>query len=253
MQEIKLPTDKNFIADLILQRTGIFIKLGGGAVLNNWFSNGEKECLADFLFEKNLLNAFLKLTLESIKAETDALTSHIPTSFLKKIVSVGPGNGLCELFLVAQGHTSELLLIDIEQTEQHRHGFNTTGSGYANLAATKKFISHNISSKVEIHTCNPQKEPLPNFEYTLLLSLLSMGFHYPCDEYVDFIASQKQEGAMLIFDKRHGAPDQGFEKLLSISSLVSRLPSQKYDRVILKLEPNSQDQRRLPIPSSAGD
>lgn len=242
MKEIKLPTDINFIADLILQRTGVFIKLGGGAVLNNWFSNGNKEGLANFLFENNLLNAFLKLTLESIKAEIDALTSHIQKGFLDKIVSIGPGNGLCELFLVAQGHTSELLLIDIEQTQQHRHGFNATGSGYASLAATKKFITDNISSNIEIHTCNPQKEPLPNFEYTLLMSLLSMGFHYPCDEYVDFIASQNQEGAMLIFDKRRGVPDQGFEKILGISSLVNRLPSPKYDRVILKLKPNSQGQ-----------
>lgn len=241
MKQIKIPDDRNFLADLILQRTGVFLKLGGAVALNNWFALGDKEGLVNFLVGKNLLEVFLKHTFQDISLEIAKLRSHIPTKSLNKIISIGPGNGLCELFLISQGYTSELLLVDIEATEHHHHGFNSKGSGYASLIATKNFILENTSSNVKILACNPQKEQLPNFEYTLLLSLLSMGFHYACDEYAEFILNQATAESIVILDKRRGTPDYGFDKLMEGFSLIGQLPLPKSDRVILKRCSVSQD------------
>jgi hypothetical protein len=229
---IKIPTNEDFFTNLILQRTGPFLKLGGGEALNEWFLHGNKTGLLKFLSEEKLVNSYLQLLLDDVKLEINELRKYLPDASLDRIVSIGPGNGLIELILVAEGLTSELLLIDIEQTPHHYHGFNTKGSGYANLTSTKNFILNNAAKSLQIHICNPTREPLPEFKFTLLISLLSMGFHYPCDDYVEFISSQASSHSYIVFDKRRGTFDEGFDKLDNKFSTYKSVPSAKSDRVI---------------------
>jgi hypothetical protein len=234
MENIEIPADEDFLTNLILQRTGPFLKLGGAPALNEWFSNGDKKGLLSFLLEEKLINDYLKILLDDVKSEISELRKLIPSGALDRIVSIGPGNGLIELILISEGFTSELLLIDIEQTAQHHHGFNAKGSGYASLTSTKNFILKNLEKNLQIHTCNPTKDALPEFEFTLLISLLSMGFHYPCDDYYEFISSQSSNNSFIVFDKRRGTVDEGFEKLNKKFSILNYIQSTKSDRVILK-------------------
>jgi hypothetical protein len=233
MKIIRFPNDPDFFSNLILQRTGPFIKLGGEPILDSWFSHGEKNSLFEFLSRNKLLDVYIKMIMADLHLELTELTKNIPESNFERVISVGPGNGLVELLILKLGLTSELLLIDIEKTKEHYHGFNRRGSGYADLNTTKMFLELNIDYPVRIHICNPLKDEIPNFKFSLFTSLLSMGFHYPCDEYADYITRNAEANSMIIFDKRLSSHDPGFEKLSQCFTNCISIRSGKSERVFL--------------------
>jgi len=233
VENIIFPLHSQFLIDLILQRTGPFISLGGGAALKSWFERGERNALVNFLTEQRLTNKFLSLVLNEVRKDVSEIVRLLPDNALDKVVSIGPGNGLLELFLLKQDKTRGILLVDIEYTDTHHHGYNTLGAGYASLLETKKFLMLNGISQDSITLCNPRREPLPKFPFSFLLSVLSMGFHYPCDEYVDFITRNVLPKGVLIFDKRIGVPDKGLEALMNDFDEATISSSVKSVRVLL--------------------
>lgn len=109
-EQLRIPNDKKFLTDLILQRTGPFLRYGGGAALNRWFSNGDRDGLVGFLEEANLVGRFLTDVFREVAAEAESLLAMLPLDSLDRIVSIGPGNGLLELMLPKRGATSQILL-----------------------------------------------------------------------------------------------------------------------------------------------
>lgn len=231
---IDFPQDEQFLIDLILQRTGPFLKIGGGLVLNDWFINGNRDGLISYIYKSDRIHQYVELLLEELKLEVDGILNRLPVESLTRIASIGPGNGLIELMLLSRGLTEELLLIDIEHTAQHYHGFSKKGSGYASLKSTQKFIHKNLDIPVKIKVCNPIIEDLPEFGFSLLISLLSMGFHYPCDDYVDFISMYANEKSFLVFDKRRDTLDGGYEKIEVGFQKIASIYSTKSDRIFFK-------------------
>jgi len=233
MTNINIPTDRQFIENLILQRTGHFINYGGARALNHWFACGDKTQLFDFLSRNDLLQRFFRDTFNDISLEADALISNLPAECFNSIVSIGPGNGILELLLIKKTTVKTILLIDIETSDTHQHGYNPTGSGYASLDAARSFLISNGVPSQSITTCNPKFEDLPDFRFDLLLSILSMGFHYPCDEYTDFICKNFRPGGFVVFDKRRGTPDSGFDVLRKSFHISKNIAAQKHDRIFL--------------------
>jgi len=233
MDKYVLPNDTEFISNLILQKTGYFLKLGGAWALSNWNMSGDKDELVKFLVKNGILNTFLELVFGELEQEYKIIRSCIPDKNFDRIISIGPGNGLLELLLLREGLTSEILLVDIENTDHHHHGYSDKGSGYANLEATKNFIQSNLSKNVTIKYCNPQNEDIPDFRFSLLVSLLSMGFHYPCDEYFSYILKNANPSSRIILDKRLHTIDEGYQDLLSIFHPEHQMQSKKSDRVFL--------------------
>jgi hypothetical protein len=235
VEDIRIPTDSAFIEDLVLQRTASFIACGGAGALNHWFATGDKAQLSEHLHRNGLLERFLHATVAEIRREADTLVAGLPPECFGSVVSIGPGNGILELLLMRSVPVSSLLLIDIESSDTHRHGFNDTGSGYASLAATRAFLEANGVAPAALVTCNPRREPLPDFEFDLLLSVLSMGFHYPCDDYVDFIEGNAHQRSLVVIDKRRDAPDAGYERLKRSFAVLRSTPAGKHDRVVLAM------------------
>lgn len=247
---IKLPEDPAFIDNLILQRTGPFCALGGRDVLKRWFVSGEKSQLSQYLFDNQLLERYVSDTAAQINVDVDqfvALTAGRPRA---RLVSIGPGNGLFELLLYRRIGFEKVLLVDIEQTAIHQHGFAANGSGYASLAGTRAFLSQNGVDERCVATCNPQKEKPPQFAFDGLFSIISMGFHYPCDAYVEFIFNNAEPHGFLLLDKRKSphrpawtqllrprkikpVKDKGFKTITKTFSIVDRVESNKYSRLLL--------------------
>jgi hypothetical protein len=221
------------IADLILQRTGTFIQWGGGGALGRWFETGQKQQLVKFLADSGRLQAFLQAVHGEVLAEFEILRPHIAAVQSQGVTSIGPGLGMFEL-LVYNLSRPNLLLIDIEQSAEHQHGFGASGSGYNSLATCRRFLVANGAAEEHITTCNPRREALPDFGCDLLVSLLSMGFHYPCDEYAPFIRENLRQGGFLIFDKRLQVPDAGWDQLAPLFDIVAELPSPKLRRLVLR-------------------
>jgi hypothetical protein len=234
MAEIELPESSRFIEDLILQRTGPFIKLGGAAPLSTWMASGQRSQLFEFLITNNLLQSYLKEALREISQDMDVLVSSLPAGCFNRVISIGAGNGILELLLIKRMPVKALLLIDIEESDVHRHGFSSHGSGYASLHATKDFLVANGVEADSIFVCNPRIAPLSTFPSDLIMSILSMGFHYPCDDYTDFILRSLQNGGQTVFDKRRGKADPGYAAIGKSMRLVKSIPFQKSDRMFFQ-------------------
>ncbi|HEX6120100.1 MAG TPA: hypothetical protein VFZ03_11700 [Dongiaceae bacterium] len=231
---IQIPESHRFIEDLILQRTGPFIRLGGAAALSKWMASGQKSQLFDFLIASNLLRNYLDEALREISDDVDALVSSVPLGCFGRVVSIGAGNGILELLMMRRMPVKALLLVDIEESDVHQHGFAPHGSGYASLRATKDFLIANGIDADSILVCNPRTESLSIFPCDLIMSILSMGFHYPCDEYAGFILQSLQNGGQAVFDKRRGKTDHGYAAIGKTLRLVKSIPFQKSDRMFFQ-------------------
>ena len=230
---IHFPNDTSFIDDLILQRTTPFIRLGGGQALTQWFATGNKPQLSGFLSHHGLVDAYLNETLNEVSNDVDALIHLLPASTFARVVSIGPGNGLVELLLYQRKVFSSLLLIDIERSDIHKHGYAQQGSGYASLQHTRQFLIENGVPAEAVVTCNPRTQALPLFEFDLLYSLLSMGFHYPCDDYATFIRECVAPEGRVIFDKRKETTDAGFESLMRDFHVENSVDAPRVERLLL--------------------
>ena len=233
IKDIYFPNNEEFLVDLALQRTGPLIEGGGANEFNKWVSSGDRTGIFKFLKDGNFLNTFLESVCIGIHQELESFCKAIPGIDTKSIVSIGPGNGILELALLQKNTDSKILLVDIETTESHHHGFFKQAAGYANLLATKNFFISNGINESRILLCNPTKTRLPDFRFSVAISTLSMGFHYPCDDYVQFLIENKEKGAHVVFDKRKNTHDKGFEKIMQHYSIKKALESPKSDRLFL--------------------
>jgi hypothetical protein len=233
MIEIVFPNDRLFLANLIIQRTGSFTEIGGREALRTWFRTGEKAQLYNFLSDNKLIETYLRETVAACDQEALALVSELPPDCFHHIVSIGPGNGLLELCLFKKTRPKSLLLIDIEESEIHQAGFAEAGSGYASLSATRNFLVSNGVPNDAIKTNNPRFETPPDFKFDLLISMLSMGFHYPCDDYVGFVSRNMKSNSWIVLDKRNDASDAGFDKIRKSFRVETQVPMEKCSRVFM--------------------
>ena len=232
--KIKLPKDKQFFSNLILQRTDAFIKCGGLKILKKVFEDGSNtEILINFLLENKKYDVYILNTLKSYLKEVDQFIKFYNITNEKNIISIGPGNGIFELFLLKRIKFNKILLVDIENTVSKEHGFNEKGSGYSSLEDTKTFLINNNIQSSRIMTCNPKKEKLPSLQISLLFSLFSMGFHYPCNEYIEFIKKNSNKNSKIILDKRKNVKDDGFEILLKNFEVTKIFEQSKHNRILL--------------------
>jgi hypothetical protein len=170
-----------------------------------------------------------------ISAEVAYLVELLGEKRSLKIVDIGPGLGIHDAALAERLDVSEMLLIDIEESNAKHHGFAAEGAGYNSLATTKAFIEAQ-GSGTKIETLNPRHTPLENVygrTYDLIMSLLSCGFHYPADTYLDFYRYCLKAGeGRLILDLRRGI---NHERLLEEFAIVDSIEKgKKHDRVVLQ-------------------
>jgi hypothetical protein len=233
IRDIYFPRNEDFLVDLALQRTGPLIEGGGATEFNQWIKSGDRAGIFNFLNDENILRNFLNSVCTGINEELESICQAAPEIDTNSIVSIGPGNGILELALLQANPQSRILLVDIETTNSHHHGFFKSAAGYANLLATKNFFITNGITEDRIFSCNPTKTKLPEFRFSLAISTLSMGFHYPCDEYAQFLIENKEKNAYLVFDKRKHTHDKGFEEIIQHYNIKKTMEYPKSDRFFL--------------------
>jgi hypothetical protein len=219
------------LADLALQRTAALIALGGGDALIGWFDNGDKTALMSFLSRPAVTAAFTRAVVDEIERDVELLGRHVDLAAIGKLASIGPGLCIFELLLYRR-HRCALYLIDIERSDEHQHGFNPRGSGYSNNRTARGLLGRGGVAPADMAFCNPRVEALNDAPVDAIMSNISMGFHYPVDEYVPYIERALPVGGLLIFDKRKGVPDSGWDRLAPKFKARCVLDFPKYQRLI---------------------
>jgi hypothetical protein len=172
----------------------------------------------------------------NVRREAIGLINALDADRPLNIVDIGPGLGMHVVALAERLDIREILLIDIEETEARHHGFATEGAGYNALATSKQFIEMQ-GSGAKVETLNPVKvriETLFDRSYDVILSLLSCGFHYPTETYLDFfIQCLEPQKGRLILDLRRGIDHGRLLQRFSTRDVIER--GAKHDRVVLAL------------------
>jgi len=231
MESIDLTFSAADLADLALQRTGALIALGGGNALVDWFANGNKSALMAFLSRAAVSEAFIGAVIDEVERDVALLAQHVDLSAIDSLTSIGPGLCIFELLLYRR-QRCRLYLIDIERSDEHQHGYNPKGSGYSNNTTARAFLERNGLAKRDISFCNPRLEPLNHEPVDVILSNISMGFHYPVSEYVPYIERALPVNGLLIFDKRKGVPDPGWDALKRKFKTRAILDSEKHQKLL---------------------
>lgn len=194
------------LANLVLQRSEVLHDVERpGRIIRAW-SGGDPaplEAQVDRLGPEIAHRAHA-----AIAAEFAALAPVLERLKPAVVADIGCGYGLADL-MIYRATGAQLQLIDIEENENRHFGFAEEGSAYADLAKARAFLEGNGVPGAAIATCNPKRERLDDLpRCDLAISLLSCGFHYPVEIYMDFFTHRVKPGGAIVLTLRERATQE---------------------------------------------
>jgi len=155
MRKQALTQKERFIINLMLQRTNYLTQNGYSSAIADWSDTGSIKGLCDLLENKTFIKKFEQFVFSEAKSEAKGIQRNlrkIGIIEINALASIGPGNGIVELFLSRMMKVNALYLIDIETTpDRHYHGTSNLGAGYCNLGDTKSFLQSKLNYEPNHH------------------------------------------------------------------------------------------------------
>ena len=172
-----------------------------------------------FIFFFNSISQINKKLNEEFNSEFKEILKYLPKR-IKNVVDIGSGIGIIDIYL--NNHFSNdinFTLIDKNHIEKKvSYGFDAKGQFYNNFNLTKDFLlNHGINNKKLILVDADEKDDIDN-KFDLVISLLSMGYHYPISQYLDFLKKNTHSETVFIFDIANE-----YSKLNDISKLFQKI------------------------------
>ncbi len=144
-------------------------------------------------------------TFSSMLAEFEKIKAFADDLKPKRIADIGCGYAFLDLILWRE-YGCEIVLIDIEDSEERHFGFEETGAGYTSLQVARNFLIENGVPEDKITLVNPKTDDVSALgDFDLVTSFLSCGFHYGLNTYDDFFRTQVRDGGAVIVDVRKGS------------------------------------------------
>ena len=159
-----------------------------------------------FMFTNFLINYFQDKNLE-LKAE-DLFYRELNTfkKFLpnkaENILDIGCGLGVIDIFLnKVFSNTSNFYLLDKNRIDKKiRYGFSSKYESYNDLNETKNLLLNNNVNKERINLFNVDQNIEIKTKIDLVISLKSMGYHYPIDKYIELLQNCCTKETIFIYD-----------------------------------------------------
>lgn len=218
------------VANLALQRTGAltdFPRVGKYSYLS-WRKGNDLPLLAESALRRR---AITRYCTELVANDYAQLADSLPTDGVECVTDIGSGYGLIDLFLFRR-YGCHVQLVDIESSPERDHNFAARGAGYTSLDVARNFLRANGVPDDRIVTRNPNHQPLPERRSDLIVSLLSLAFHYPFDTYSGYIGANLKPGGTLVIDVRRKAK-QDTSLLARFAERTVVKETAKYDRMVL--------------------
>lgn len=218
--------------NIVLQRSAVLGKGDGKQASVRKWRKGDSGPLEQAVAEQG--DAFVRSAATMIQEEFESMRGLLDRLPHARIADIGCGYALFDLFAYhALG--CDLLLIDIEETEERHFGFEKTGAGYSSLPTARQFLVDNGVPESRIITWNPQREEIPaGAPVDIAVSFLSCGFHYPVDMYLPFFDTALRPDGAVILDLRGSQADRISEQLEALGSIRVLRATAGVRRVLLK-------------------
>jgi len=140
-----------------------------------------------------------------MEAEFKSIAGYIPF-VAHNILDIGCGIGGIDALLAAHYKFNiDVFLIDKSEIDGDLHyGYYSKGSYYNSLTCSKKFLTDNgvPSGRIFLQEANESNSILFDAKFDLIISLISWGFHYPVQTYIDAVIDKLATDGLLIIDVR---------------------------------------------------
>jgi len=184
-----------------------------------------------YIFE--LYELLRKKKIESLHtnemyAILDTIRAFLPSA-PSAILDIGAGLGGIDLTLHNYFDSHPILyLLDKEGVSPTRHGgYHVSAKdfpSYHSFLCTRRFLEANGVPGENIKTIDIAMSPFPTEKFDMVISLLSWGFHFSVDMYIQEVYNQLNKGGRLIIDIRKGT--DGVDVL---SKVFGTTPTELYD------------------------
>ena len=218
--------DEMDVGNIILQRSEI-----GEAQqeIRDWIS-GDSDSLLQYARENS--DTILSEAVEIAARECGYFFQATDDINPKSVADIGCGYAFADLLLYRR-YKCDIILIDIEESDNRHFGFEQSGAGYANLEKARLFLEKNGVPASKIKTINPKNEGISTLKpVDLAISLASCGFHYPIDTYDTFFGNQISDGGGIVLDVRKGS--RGIKTLKKYGETQVLWRDSKYSVVICR-------------------
>jgi len=119
------------------------------------------------------------------------------------ILSIGGGIGGLELIINQNFKNKNYYFIEknyISQKVVYGWGGMENKEAYNNLVLQKNFLKKNHMTENQINIFDFDKDKLPYIKFDLIISLLSLDYHYDFNLYIDYLKKVSTDKTKIIFD-----------------------------------------------------
>ena len=159
-----------------------------------------------FIFTNVFVNFFQKKNLSELtehlfQQELETFKSYLPKN-INNILDIGCGLGVINIFLnrIYQNQLDFFMLDKDKIDRTIKYGFSENYESYNDLAETKNLLIKNGIKEEQIHLRNVDKRIEINSKIDLIISLKSMGYHYPLENYLNLLKEICTKDTEFIFD-----------------------------------------------------
>jgi hypothetical protein len=178
---------------LISKRQKFFRKKFGRFLFTNFFVN---------FFQNKNIN---KVSEELFYKEFKIIENYLPKKIFN-LMDVGCGLGIVNIFINNKYNNKiNFFLLDKDKIDSKiRYGFSENYESYNSLRETKKILIDNRINKENIHLFDVEKSIQINNKIDLVISLKSMSYHYPFENYLKLFKKCCTKETIFIFDVTDG-------------------------------------------------
>ena len=167
------------------------------------------------LFTNLFINYFQIKGIEEIteklfKKEIETFKDFLPVK-VNNVLDIGCGLGIINIYLnkLFKNKPCFFLLDKNHVDKKIKYGFSDDYEAYNELSQTEKILLDNEISKENINLFNVDNKIEINTKIDLVISLKSLGYHYPFEKYLNLLKQCCTEETIFIFDVSAGNFDKG--------------------------------------------
>jgi len=158
-----------------------------------------------FLFTNFFVHFFQNQKLDEsvqnlFEKEYETIKNFLPSN-ASNILDIGCGLAILDIFLAQNYEKPNFFLIDKNKVDlKIKYGFSKNYESYNNLNETKKILLANNILDEQIFLNNAEEKIDINKKMDIVLSIKSMAFHYPLENYLDLLRRVCTKNTEFIFD-----------------------------------------------------
>ena len=173
-----------------------------------------------FLFTNFFINYFQnqdleKITEELFLKELNTFKNFLPNS-VNTIMDIGCGLGIINIYLNKFFEKKPIFfLLDKNRIDRKiKYGFSLNYESYNDLNETKNILLENEINSDCVHLFDVERQFQINKKIDLVISLISMGYHYPINSYIELFRNCCTKNTVFIYDIGENQYDENYLKTI---------------------------------------